>query len=113
MKNFFAFIFLLAAVFMGSFVFAPGIGKKEAKAEMEIAARFKPTEFALKNHPFTIVVVGVNNGANVAKTLTSVFAQNYEKYKVIYIDDASDDGSFDLARDIVYDSDHLPQVTLV
>ena len=114
MKKIVLFLFLLAAVFIGSFVAARKFDRKEAPpGQMEPENRFKPVSFALKNHPFTIVIAGFNNGSSVAKTLASVFSQNYENYRVVYIDDASDDGSFELARDLIYDSDHLLQVTLV
>lgn len=114
MKKIVLFLFLLGAVFAGSFFAARTLDKKKQEPNRLIAeGRFRPTPFSLKNHPFTIVITGVNNGAYVAKTLASVFSQNYENYRVIYIDDASDDGSYDLARDLVYDSSHLGQVTLV
>ncbi len=77
------------------------------------AALFTPTPFPIKNQSFTIVVVGANNGAFVTKTLASVFSQNYEAYRVIYIDDASTDGSFEVARDFLYDHNERTQVTLV
>ena len=115
MKKLLLFLFVLLAAFAGSFVLTKKIGEKKAEAllNMKVEGKFKPTPFAIKNHSFTIVVVGSNNGAHVAKTLSSVFAQNYENYRLIYIDDASNDGSHDLARDLIYDSHHLGQVTLV
>lgn len=115
MKQFVLFLFFLGVVFIGSFVIGrwldAGVLLHQPPAkEMELQAQ--PTGFALKNLPFTLVIVGENNGATVAKTLASVFSQNYENYHVLYIDDASDDGSFDLARDLIYDSGLLGQVTL-
>lgn len=114
MKKVVLFLFVLGLVFAGSFTAARMVEKKSQDPEkFALEARFKPVEFALKNRPFTVVIVGVNNGASVAKTLASVFSQNYENYRVVYIDDASDDGSFDLARDLIYDSGHVIQVNLV
>lgn len=115
MKKIFLFLFILIGVFAGSYLLTQKIGEKNAEALLasKTESKFKPTPFALKNHLFTIVIVGSNNGAGVAKTLSSVFTQNYENYRVIYIDDASNDGSYDLARDLIYDSKHLGQVTLV
>jgi glycosyltransferase involved in cell wall biosynthesis len=114
MKNFAIFLFLMGVVFCGTFVFARNLDKR---GKIIVAApaekTFQPAPFALTNHPFTLVVIGYNNGASVAKTLSSIFSQNYENYRVIYIDDASDDGSYDLARDLIYDSAHLGQITLV
>lgn len=59
---------------------------------------FKPTAYPLHDLPFVIVIVGKNNGAWLEKTLHSVFTQNYPHYRLIYIDDGSDDGSYELAH---------------
>ncbi|HSX11377.1 MAG TPA: glycosyltransferase family A protein [Chlamydiales bacterium] len=113
MKRLVLFLFLIGAVFAGSFIAGRWFDKvTETRPESPLPTENRPTNFTLKNLPFTIVIVGVNNGAAVEKTLTSVFSQNYENYHVVYIDDASDDGSYDVARDLIYDSGHLGQVTL-
>ena len=67
-------------------------------------AQFSPTPYPLKNHPFAIAIIGRNNGAFVSKTLRSVLTQNYDNFRVIYIDDASTDGSFLEASDAIYGS---------
>lgn len=114
MKKLFLFLLFLGFVFGGSFAASRYLDTRSVLPVKQMAeSGFQPTPFTLKNHPFTLVIVGTNNGATVTKTLGSVFAQNYENYKVVYIDDASDDGSFDLARELIYNSDHLFQVTLV
>jgi glycosyltransferase involved in cell wall biosynthesis len=66
---------------------------------------FQPTLYPEINRPFVVVVVGYNNGAYLEKTLNSIYSQNYSNYRLIYIDDASTDGSFDLAKDLIYDTD--------
>jgi glycosyltransferase involved in cell wall biosynthesis len=110
MKRLLVFLILLAAGF------AAGFGAARGKAVEFFAARikasnlpyraieFRPTQYPLENRMFHIVIVGRNNGANLEKTLQSVFLQNYENFRILYIDDASDDGSGDLARDLIYDS---------
>lgn len=114
MKRLTIFLLLALVVFAGSFGAARILHVKRDRGErLPEVNRFEPASFALVNRPFTLVIVGFNNGASVEKTLASVFSQNYENYRVIYIDDASDNGSFDLARDFVYGSDRLSQVTLV
>lgn len=114
MKKLALFLFLTFLVFTGSFTAARMVEKKRSLPHEVLKSHpFLPASYVLKNRPFTIVIVGHNNGATVEKTLASVFSQNYENYRLIYIDDASDNGSFDLARDLVYESQHLPQVTLV
>src|SRR5579872_2806703 len=114
MKRLAIFLFLALAAFAGSFAAARVYDLKgRVKSEPLASKPFEPASFALTNRPFTVVIVGVNNGASIEKTISSVFSQNYENYRVIYIDDASDDGSYDLARDLIYASDKLAQVTLV
>lgn len=115
MTKFVLFLFFLGAVFAGSFAATRFLAEKKTQSLSlsGVVNRFRPTSFPLKNHPFTLVIAAHNNGAYIAKTLSSIFAQNYENYRVIYIDDASDDGSYDLARDLIYESGHLGQVTLV
>ncbi len=111
MRNVFLFLLLVVLVFGGTYIAAQMKEAKKSKGEQSVS--FAPASFALKNRSFTIVIVGYNNGGYVEKTLASVFSLAYENFRVIYIDDASDDGSFDIARDCIYDSDHLTHVTLV
>lgn len=74
---------------------------------------FSPIQYPLLNRFFTLVIVGHNNGAYLAKTLASVDDQSYENFRVIYIDDASNDGSYELARDLIFDSERMAQYTIV
>jgi glycosyltransferase involved in cell wall biosynthesis len=114
MRQLIFFLFLAFGVFVCAFT-ARRVYEEKVQAQIEnsITGSFAPAPFALKNHPFTILVVGQNNGATIEKTLRSIFSQNYENYRLIYIDDASDDGSFDLARDEIYASDRLTSTTLI
>lgn len=84
--------------------------EKKAVAESH---RFSPAQFVLKNRPFVIVVVGHNNGATVEKTLNSVFFQSYENFRLIYLDDASTDGSQMIAQDAINRSTRMVPVTFV
>jgi len=49
----------------------------------------------LKNSPFVILVTAYNNEATAEKTLLSILDQKYENFRLIYIDDGSDDGSYE------------------
>lgn len=108
MRKFLLFFVMAFFVFSGSFMAARYV---EMKKEIQEPETF-PT-LPLKFRPFTIVIVGHNNGATVEKTLSSVFSQAYENFRLVYIDDFSDDGSYDVARDAIYASEYLTQVTLV
>lgn len=115
MRNLFLSVFLLGALFFGSFFAARRVSQRHpvfAPKDLLIDA-FRPTDYPLQNRPFVIAIIGHNNGANLQKTLDSVAAQSYDNYRVVYIDDASDDGSFDLATDLINNSSNLLRVELV
>ena len=75
--------------------------------ETSCPVKFQPTPYPLQHRSFAVVVVARNNGASLEKILTSIFSQNYENFRVVYIDDGSDDGSFELARDLICDTKYL------
>jgi glycosyltransferase involved in cell wall biosynthesis len=100
MKNVFIWILFLAAVFGGAYQF----GKKHNVGN-SVTVSFQPTSYPAVNRPFVVIVVGYNNGGFLEKTLQSIYAQNYSNFRVVYIDDASTDGSFELAQQLIYDTD--------
>jgi hypothetical protein len=116
MKTFLKGLFLFTLVFAGCFYagkrYSAACALRERLTYLERGA-FAPTPYPLMDHPFVLVVLGRNNGAFVEKTLRSIVAQKYEAYRVIYIDDASEDGSFGLAEEIVSGSGEAGRFTLV
>ncbi|MBI5272792.1 MAG: glycosyltransferase [Chlamydiia bacterium] len=119
MKRFLFFLILLAAGFSAGFSAArwnvPELlaTRLAFKERGEGSSAFTPTQYPITNLPFTILIVGRNNGAFVEKTLRSVFTQNYDPFRILYIDDASDDGSFDLVQDLVHSSVRMAQTQMV
>lgn len=119
MNRFFLFLIFLAASF------AAGFGAARWKAFDLLSAKlthspgpkarseFFATDYPLESLPFCVVIIGRNNGAYLEKTLRSVFSQVYENFRIVYVDDASDDGSFDLAKDVIYASPHLNKVRIL
>lgn len=67
---------------------------------------FVPTEYPLEDLPFVIIAIGRNNGAFLEKTIQSVLSQNYSRYRFLYIDDASSDGSDRLAKECIEKHPH-------
>lgn len=62
----------------------------------------KAPVFAVTEHkPFVIVVPSFNNSEWVKRNLKSIFAQKYDNYRVIYIDDASSDNTLKLVCESV------------
>jgi hypothetical protein len=118
MRKFILFLFFLLFVFTGAFSASRWLRLREKREEgfeplSLTQARFSPHPYPLQDHPFTVVVTGRNNGASVEKTLSSIFAQHYGNYRVIYIDDASDDGCYEVVKDLVADSSQRDRVTLI
>ena len=103
-------LFLLGVVFSGAFYL--GKIKQEAKEPIRTPL-FQPALHPIANCTFAVVIIGYNNGAFVEKTLRSVFSQNYLDFRIFYVDDASDDGSFELARDLIYESGQMLRVELM
>ena len=62
--------------------------------------------------PIVVIIPSYNNARWVEKNLTSVFNQEYENYKVIYIDDCSTDSTYELAKQIT-EKNNKQQRTMV
>ncbi len=60
--------------------------------------------YAYQEKPMVVVVPSYNNAEWYHQNLDSICSQNYNNYRVIYIDDASSDGTSELVR--VYIDEH-------
>lgn len=67
----------------------------------------------LENLKFAIVIPSYNNTQWTEKTLSSVFSQNKDNYRAIFIDDCSSDDTFDKANRLVGASGKSDKVTLI
>lgn len=72
---------------------------------------YQANPFPVIDHKFVIAIVAQNNGANVDKTLKSVLSQRYSNFRVIYIDDNSQDGSLIAAQNIAQELKMETKVT--
>jgi glycosyltransferase involved in cell wall biosynthesis len=69
--------------------------------------------FAVKEHkPFVLVIPSYNNAEWVEKNLRSLFEQKYDNFRIIYIDDASTDGTGASAQALTaaYGQEHRMQL---
>lgn len=62
---------------------------------------------------FTILIFGYNNNAYAEKSLSSAMTQNYKRFQIVYIDDASTDGSSKKIARLLSQSPHKEKVTLI
>jgi len=67
----------------------------------------------LPERPFVIVIPSYNNTAYCQQNLLSVLGQEYENFRVIYIDDASTDDTYEKVQAIVALSPLKNRVTLI
>lgn len=53
-----------------------------------------------------VIVTSYNNGENklFENNLKSIFRQSYSNYKVIYVDDASTDNTFNIVKNFVHEN---------
>src|SRR3989338_1517611 len=62
---------------------------------------------------FVIIVCSYNNEAWVVKNLDSLFEQNYENYRIIYIDDNSTDSTADIVQNYLKKYDHTKRCLFI
>jgi len=118
MRKVLLFLILVAAGFAAGYGAARWktydlISSKWSGQSGKPTAQFKATQYPLENFPFCLVIIGRNNGASLEKTLQSAFSQVYENFRILYVDDASDDGSLELARDLILASPRFAQIQVI
>jgi glycosyltransferase involved in cell wall biosynthesis len=95
MKKVFIGLFLLL-VLGGLFLFLSRSNGKYLQAPQFFTERFIHKNYnypVLEQKPFVFVVYSVNSIDTCEKNLSSIFEQEYENFRVIYIDDGSSDGT--------------------
>jgi glycosyltransferase involved in cell wall biosynthesis len=60
-----------------------------------------------------VIIPSYNNRNWVRENLMSVFTQEYSNYRVIYVDDASTDGTADLVESMIKNRDQTSRSTLI
>jgi len=75
--------------------------------------REAPSFPVTEEKPFTVVIPSFNNEAFVEQNLHSVFSQDYANYRVVYIDDASTDGTLEKALHLIQELGQENRTTLI
>ena len=73
---------------------------------IEIYRNYNQTKYDLLNNKvedinFVFIIPSYNNSPYYKKNLDSVFKQTYTKWRIIYIDDASTDNTYNLVKDYI------------
>jgi hypothetical protein len=80
--------------------------KSEAKKGLEF-------RLTLEEKPFVVIIPSYNNEEYVQKNLWSVLEQEYKNFRVVFIDDASTDGTYRLAKGVATAFEADDKVTFI
>lgn len=68
---------------------------------------------AIVEKPMVVIIPSYNNQKWVENNLQSVFSQNYENYRVIYVDDCSTDNTYESVQKLVEKYEQQNRVTVI
>lgn len=63
--------------------------------------------------PLVVITASYNNAQWYRQNLDSIFSQNYTNYRLLYIDDCSTDGTYELVRDYITEHHQEQRTTLI
>lgn len=95
------------------------MGGKMARRQLAHHARahssYKPMDMRLvkESKPFVIIIPSYNNEVYVERNLISVLSQEYDNYRVIYIDDSSTDNTYEKVLTCIKEQDKMERVNLI
>ncbi len=108
------FVFLLVAIGFGlGFFYHPIKKKLKAMRKSKIVRIARKTHPISQNKSFVILTMAFNCASYVERNLLSTLQQDYDNFRIIYIDDASTDSTADQVQQVLelYDPHH--RVTLI
>lgn len=110
-----AFPFFLTAFLVFGLAFSFKVATKSAKRKLAKHSNYRPidTKEVKEDKRFLIIIPSYNNEAFVEKNLDSVFKQEYKNYRVIYIDDASSDNTYEKTYEAIKKYQAEDRVTLI
>lgn len=80
------------------------IESKHKEKQIQTASTVEESNESLINElPFTLFIYGYNNKDWIKFNLDSVLSQEYTNYRIIYLDDASDDNSNEIVKKYLHD----------
>lgn len=111
MIRFIAFLLILGAVFLGYWIGKPAVIEKE---EITLIAGVHPEKEAplVEHKSFAVVIYAHNAALWCERSLRSVFEQEYDYHRVIFVDDGSSDGTFEKATQFVIENQQEHRVIL-
>jgi glycosyltransferase involved in cell wall biosynthesis len=109
MKKFFQIFLGLSVFFFLSFVTFHANELYKLKRQM----KFKIPKQVDAQKPIVVIIPSYNNSKYYEWNLRSIFNQKYDNFRVIYINDASTDDTYEKVQSFVQKSPHHIKVTLI
>jgi len=78
--------------------------------ELNIAPNFDKIDY---ERPIVVCIPSYKNQAHCIACLESVFSQNYSNFRVIYIDDASPDRTYELVKNYIYENNLSDKIHVI
>lgn len=117
MKKIFVFLLLFSFIFASGAFFGARyykVVRLKKKGTVLDAAMLKPKEFPItENKEFVILISSYNNQRWVERNLRSVLEQDYDHYRIVYIDDCSNDGTAAKVQAFVENTKLKSKLTLI
>jgi glycosyltransferase involved in cell wall biosynthesis len=109
MKKIFKILSQLGVVALLGF----GLFKSYEFYQQNQSHRMKARQASQSEKSFVIIVPSFNNSKYCEKNLFSILSQNYANFRVVYIDDCSEDDTFEKVKAVVAQSPQGRKVSLV
>ena len=108
-------LFLLLLIGTVSYIgFRMGEGSLDSRNQTVILDVHPEREFPLTEYrSFAFIVYAANQGSWCERSLASLFAQNYDYYRIVFIDDASTDGTYEIAKNYIIANAQDERVILI
>jgi len=105
---------ICAAVLFGYYM-GEGATLKKKKETVRLPSAPRPqADFPVReDKPIALIVYGYKNGKTCEKTLRSIFEQDYDHYRIVFFDDASQDGTFEKVQSYVLENQQDHRVILI
>lgn len=103
-KRYLLFFTMFVIACLGLFLF------KQKSDELNVIAKMSVVK---EEKPFVLVIASYNNEKYYKGNLDSIFSQEYQNYRVIYIDDASTDQTYSCVKNYIAEKGMQDKVTLI
>ncbi|MBM3201447.1 MAG: glycosyltransferase family 2 protein [Chlamydiae bacterium] len=88
--------------------------KKKKSKDLSLQAKLYSAKYPVKEEkPIVVLITSYNNEKVCEKNLSSIFSQNYQNYRVIYVDDCSSDKTYDTVMKCIKEKGQTDRCTLI